>query len=524
MRNRILHYDVSRGRIPKVETILNHAEYLRHYGLTGIMLYIECVVENSTFPAIGCGNTPITKEYLSKLKNGLDVIDLDLIPLFQILGHQENLLALPGWEKHGEQASGSNLNFRLDQAETIGLIKKWLAELVPLFSSQYVHVGCDEVFTLGLGNSSDFIRKNGMEIVLAEYLNNIAVHLRAMGRRMMMYADMPIHYPGLRDLLDQEIILTNWNYGTLHEVYEQDNHHFSRHIDVCARHENWVVGNCMAEYVLTPFRRLEENIMTWLDLGSKSGARGVIISDWGSNENSNPFILTLLGSIYILQKINNSDFSINDFTAECCNFILGRRDQDFERVIRFLFTAQGKNKYFDDSRIADQRGPFFPVIFLHSPESNAIYRLCGAFSRDGLVAFEHDAREIVNIIDKIDHGAASNSLMFRDIKALCRRSLVVALRTLLCYDHAWDSGSIWRTESEMVPQRKMLEEYRFLSREDVKWYKSLWDEDNLTSCRDQCISLLENAIFETSKTIGFRDNSKNHFPEMCEEDADSPIN
>lgn len=511
MKNRVLQYDVSRGRIPKIETILNHAELLHHYGLTGIMLYIECVVENSTFPAVGCGNTPITKAYLSKLKNGLNSIGMELIPVFQVLGHQENLLAMPQWKNLGEQAQGRNLNFRLDSTETRRLVKQWLADLVPLFSSQYIHVGCDEIFTLGLGKSGNLIQKNGLEFVLAEYLNEISAHLKSMGKQMMMYADMPIHYPALRDLLDVEIILTNWNYGRLDEAYEQDNHHFARHVDVCAKHENWVVGNCMAEYVLTPFKRLEANTCAWLELGRKSNAHGFIISDWGSNENTNPFILTLLGTIYILQKINIADFSLDDFLAEVSSLVLGKRNHDFERALKFLISAQGEIKYFDDLRISEQMGPFFPSIFLKSPESKSIHRIYGAITRDGLVSFEQDAREAMKLIEKIELDPTAKAYMFRDIHALSRRALAVSLRSLLCYDYVWDSGSAWNTKADMEPRLQMLKEYKVLAGDDLRWYKSVWNEDCLESCYDRCMNLLEKSISDMDGVASFQDNAKNHF-------------
>ena len=265
-------------------------------------------------------------------------------------------------------------------------------------------------------------------------------------------------------------------------------------------------------YVITPFSRLEANTMTWLDLGAKSGAQGYIISDWGSNENTNPFILTLLGTMYILKKIEHHDFSLDDFIAECSNFVLGRNDQNFEHVMRFLVTVQGENKYFHDPRIADQRGPFFPSIFLRAPDSNAISRFCGAVSIEGLIALEHDARDAVKIIDMIKPESVRDRRMHREIKALCRRVLAVSLRAVLCYWRTWDSGSIWHTEAEIEPRRKMLEEYLTAAAEDLEWHKSLWDEDNLTSCRDRSVSLLEKAIFEMHGSIGFRDNARNHFP------------
>jgi hypothetical protein len=511
MKHKILQYDVSRGRIPLPETILRHAGLLKPHGLTGVMLYMESVVENTVFPTAGCGDTPITADYIRRLETGLATMGLGLTPLFQVLGHQENLLSLPSCKKHGE-LRGGGFNFRLDRPQTRALVKKWLSEVIPLFKSDYVHAGGDEIYSIGLGRSASVIKEKGMEQALADYFNDIAAHIGGMGRRMMMYADMPIHYPALRDLLAPDIILTNWNYGVMDECYERDNHHFARHEDVCAKHKNWVVGNCMAEYIATPLRRLEENSSIWLELGAKSRAEGIIISDWGSHENCNPFALTLLGALYILRRLGDKGYSAGDFFADAALFVIGKRDRAFESAMELICMAQGDQKYFSDRRAARLMGPCMPLLLFGDPASRDSLRFFGAVSREGLESFSREARSAWQNMMGIDLKSAERPDLLQDITAVARRVYAASLRALLCYDHTWDSGSIWMTEAGAAPNVRRLNEYRELAKADIRHCDRRWKEENLESRRKDCLKFLRRAVTLMDGATKFRDNARNRFP------------
>ncbi len=509
MRQRLLQYDISRGRIPRTGTILAHADLLKPAGLTGILLYIECVVENSVFPASGCGRTPVTRAWLAELQAGLKDRGLELVPLIQLLGHQEHLLARPEMAMHGESEANA-YNFRIDSPATRETIKRWLAELLPLFDSPIVHAGCDEASTSGLGRSAGFIRERGFEAAMADYFNDFASFFRQHGKTMIIYADALIHYPALRDRLAPDIVICNWGYGTWTETYERENHNFSRHAFVTAGRRNWACGNAMAEYILPPFERLETNTSIWLDLGGGSDAEGFIISDWGSFENINPFVSTVIGALYSLRRLSDPSYMRDVWLADVSRLVLGRLDAGFVEALRLIVMAQTNPAYFGD-RLRDW-GPILPALFLGQPDSRSVYRLCALFENSGLDAFERDARLALALMSGVSSAGSACPEFLADLQALARRFLVIALRTRLCHANTWFTGAFWLTKEDFEKPQRLVEEYRALATADLAWTLATWDRDNLESCREACRQTLQAAIDTASDTVKIIDNSLYRFP------------
>jgi len=509
MNQKLIQYDLSRGRIPKVKTIIKHTELLKNYGLNGVLLYIECVVENTTFPACGCGSTPITKEYISSLNTYLTGQKMELVPLLQVLGHQENLFKQSGMSKYSESKRDGSA-FRIDCVETQNAVKQWLAEIVPLFNSDYVHVGGDEAFNIGLGKSREFVCKNGFEQALADYFNDICLFLKSLNKKMVMYADLIIHYPRIRELLDKNIIICNWGYGTWTEVYEQENHNFVMHKYITDKHENWACGNNMAEYIITPFQRLEENTSIWLELGSKSNAECFIISDWGSYENVNPFSLSIFGSIYILEQMSKKTFSFKDLLNELSQLTFGENNNDFKDALRIMLMAQKNPEYFG-SRFKDWT-PLFPALLYADPDSKDLIRTCACLDLDGLKKFEQDARKACSLMNSIKQSNCIQPEFLDDFKALSSRMLMVALRARLCFEHTWYAGAVWLKKNDVAPAQERLTEYNKLAQDDLNWYMNKWNMNNLESCREKCCQYLSKAIATTAKTIHIPENSMLYYP------------
>ena len=383
---KILQYDVARGRIPRPETVFRQLDLLRPFGLDGIQFYLENVVENSIFPSVGAGKNPITPEYLAKIRSYTDAHGLEFIPHFEILSHLEHLLALPEMAPYRDVPEGGHC-CRLDLPDFREKMKAYLKEVSSCFSSNYVHCGGDEAFNLGLGRSRAYLETHGFEESFADYVNDIAAFLRSIGKTMLFYADEAIVYPKLRRLLSKDIVFVNWAYCGRKEVYEVENYHYSRHAETVAGRRFLVTGNCMAEYVFTPFERLSENVAIWRELGKE--AEAFVISDWGSDENINPYVLTTLGTIYALKAFENADYSQNDFICDVESLILNRRDDGFRRAYRILLDASG-TRYWSPELI--YRGPLLPGRLFDDPDSRGLCLGAGMTDPAKLDQLIHDPR------------------------------------------------------------------------------------------------------------------------------------
>lgn len=496
---RIIQYDISRGRIPRLETVFRRLDLLRPHGVTGLALYIESVVATDTFPAVGCGETPVTKEYLRALSRRCSEIGVELIPFVEVIGHQGKLLALDAFERLGEIAPPHNRNaghnnFLLHEPEARAHVKRWLDELLPLFNSDTVHLCCDEAFALGTGRSRSHIERHGVEATIADYLIDLHRHLSARGKRTVVTGDFLVHFPALRDMLPSEILIANWGYGRWEDAYEQDNHHFARHEFITERsHGNWVLGNNMAEYVFPPFQRIVANTDIWLDLGARSRAEAFVITDWGSYSNINPHVLSLLGDLHILLRLQRGRVEIAEFLDVFSHMILGRVDARFTRALDLMGHAQMDPECIQDERLL-RFLPIFPSLMLGDPNdgSRAVRRFA-CLRADGLARLEARMREAVALMDEVPMADAPLPDYAHDMRMLARRLLMVALRARLCCDDAWDTGCIWHSPGTLAPRHRLLDEYVALSGKDQVWYSQRWNDENLISDKAGCMRALSDA-------------------------------
>lgn len=503
---KILQYDVARGRIPRPETVFKQLDLLRPYGLDGIQFYLENVVENSVFPSAGAGENPITAEYLAQIRSYTDAHGLEFIPHFEILSHLEHLLALPEMEPYRDTPEGGHC-CRIDLPEFREKMKAYLKEVSAYFSSPYVHCGGDEAFNLGLGRSRAYLEKHGFEEAFAEYVNDIAAFLRSIGKTMLFYADEPIVYPKLRQLLSPEIVLVNWAYCGRHEVYEVENYHYSRHAQSVAGHRFWVTGNCMAEYVFTPFERLSENVAIWRELGK--GAETFVISDWGSDENTNPYVLTTLGTIYALKAFEDASYSQEDFIRDVESLILSRPDDDFRNAYRILLDASG-TKYWSPELI--YRGPLLPARLFADPDSRGLCLGAGMTDPVKLDELIRDVRSAVAWFESADPASMAQPELFADLRDLSKRVLATVLRAKLCYLHAHNTGGVWFTQKELEPQILLYEECMDLMRKDLKFMKENWRKESLPTCYDRAEAYYLRALETTKKALHLPETSLRIFP------------
>ena len=63
MKRILLQYDIAHGRLPRPERILEQACFLKEYGLTGIMLYLDGEGAQESLPVRGA----VPADYLETL-------------------------------------------------------------------------------------------------------------------------------------------------------------------------------------------------------------------------------------------------------------------------------------------------------------------------------------------------------------------------------------------------------------------------------------------------------------------------
>jgi hypothetical protein len=107
--------------------------------------------------------------------------------------------------------------------ETKELFRKLFREVAAIFSSSYLHGGCDEVNWGGSALSRKALQSKTRSQIWAEYLNALNQSAQALGKQFIMWGDFVVHKePGILSQLDKSILVMDWNYWDTNAVQFRD--------------------------------------------------------------------------------------------------------------------------------------------------------------------------------------------------------------------------------------------------------------------------------------------------------------
>src|SRR5688500_13721383 len=121
--------------------------------------------------------------------------NIELVPEQQTFGHLHKALKLEKYNELAEVPYGDVLSPQ--QEGSYKLVADWYRELDQLFPGKFFHIGADETFELGEGQSREQARERGVGAVYFEHLNRVREVLRPYNRRLMFWGDIALSHPEL---------------------------------------------------------------------------------------------------------------------------------------------------------------------------------------------------------------------------------------------------------------------------------------------------------------------------------------
>jgi len=311
--------DISRGRVPKLETLLDLAEKLAEFKINELQLYTEHTFAYRNYKSIWQSWGALTGAEIRKLDARCRELGIDLVPNQNSFGHLRHFLEHPRLKKLAE-VSGPYAAARdefVRQPSTLApthpgalpFLRGLYDELLPNFSSRFFNVGCDETFDLGLGRSRKLCERVGKGRVYLDFLKEIHHEVSRRGKCMMFWGDIILKYPKLipqlakfgRDALpcvqadrpvspDQSagnLIALNWGYEANHPFAREAAQFANAKIPfyVCPGTSTWqtLIGrhdNALA------------NLRAAARAGKIFGAIGYLITDWGDGGHPQPLAVS----------------------------------------------------------------------------------------------------------------------------------------------------------------------------------------------------------------------------------------
>jgi len=289
--------DVSRGRVPNLQTLLDLADRLADFKVNELQLYMEHTFAYRDYKSIWREWGALTATEIRKLDAYCRELGIELIPNQNSFGHLREFLASPKLSHLAEIAEpwpdGGGRFWRYPSTlaphhpGTLPFLRTLYDELLPNFSSRRVNVGCDETWDLGRGQSRERCRKAGRESVYLSFLNRIHKEVAARGLRMMFWGDIILRRPGMIQKLPPEIIALNWGYEANHP-FERETRQFARAgipFYVCPGTSTWAT-------LIGKHDNAFANLKSAARAGREAGAIGYLITDWGDGGHPQPLAVS----------------------------------------------------------------------------------------------------------------------------------------------------------------------------------------------------------------------------------------
>jgi hexosaminidase len=291
--------DISRSRVPTMETLFGRIDWLAAMKIDELQLYTEHTFAYRGHEEVWSDASPITPDEARMLDAFCRDRGIDLVPNQQSLGHMHRWLAHERYRHLSEAPEGVDHAFSLTREpfslcptdpKSLALLADLYGQLLPNFASPFFNVGLDETFDIGMGRSRAACETRGKGRVYLDFL--LGVHRLAgeHGRRIQFWGDVVLQHPELLGDLPRDAIALAWGYEADHPFAEQARAFAESGLEfyVCPGTSSW-------QSVAGRTRNATQNLAAAAVCGREAGAAGYLVADWGDRGHLQPLFASFAG-------------------------------------------------------------------------------------------------------------------------------------------------------------------------------------------------------------------------------------
>lgn len=298
--NRGIMFDITRDRVPTMQTLYALVDFLASLKLNQLQLYTEHTFAYRGHEVVWKDSSPMTGQEILALDAYCRERFIELVPNQNSFGHMHRWLKYPEYAHLAEDPEGMLHSFSLRREPftlapldpgSLELIDDLFSQLLPHFSSRQLNVGLDETWDLGRGRSKADADARGVGRVYLDFLKKIHGLCTKYGVTMQFWSDIIVRdEPELVAELPHDVVALEWGYEA---NYPFDKHAAliaasGRPFYVCPGTSSW---NTLAGRTDNAI----ENIRNAAINGHKHGAIGLLTTDWGDNGHAQPLPVSYLG-------------------------------------------------------------------------------------------------------------------------------------------------------------------------------------------------------------------------------------
>ncbi|MGB7331516.1 MAG: family 20 glycosylhydrolase, partial [Terriglobales bacterium] len=202
--------DISRGPIPTLDYLKMQIRTLAEYKINLLGFNMEHVFDFQTQPLVAPKEAALTPLELKELVEYAAKYYITLLPEQQAFGHLHQFLKYEIYSDLAETPHGHVLT--PTNPKTYDFIRQVYGEIVPLFPGPFFHIGSDETFELGLGQTKALAAQQGLGRVYLEHLQKVFGIMQPYHKQLMFWGDIAVKYPELLTILPKDMIAVPWDY------------------------------------------------------------------------------------------------------------------------------------------------------------------------------------------------------------------------------------------------------------------------------------------------------------------------
>ncbi|GIK16720.1 MAG: hypothetical protein BroJett003_16840 [Planctomycetota bacterium] len=323
-----LLHDVTRGKVPTVETLKRLIDRLSALKVNQLQLYIEHAFTFAFDPDICDAEHGLTPDEIREVEAYAHERFITLVPAVATMGHVGRVLSMPKYRHLAEieaTKTWAQMNwserargFTLDvlNSESMFLVERIWGDVLDAFSGPVVNICGDEPHDLGRGRNTATLDAAGRAQAYIRRIADTARFVQSRGRQAQMWSDVLVNHLGseprasaraitkagedapaspqppvlsraprrdssLFDTLPGGLAILHWGYdaGTRYDMTQ-------RFVDagfetvVCPGTTGW-------KRILNAIDRAERNLVDFARAGLAAGTVGLLNTDWGDHGHFN---------------------------------------------------------------------------------------------------------------------------------------------------------------------------------------------------------------------------------------------
>jgi hexosaminidase len=268
--------DISHGPLPTAKEIERQIDFLARWKANQYYVYSENSIELTGYPLLNPGDARLSKDDVRQIVAYGRQRHVDVIPNFDLYGHQHDLFRIEQYSEMSDQPHGTEFEAR--SPKIMPLMTDWVNQFADLFPSPFVSIGFDETFQIEAATHATGAAAKPAELFVKQ-LTAVAELFQKRGKHVMAYDDIIVKYPQTIPDLPPGLIAVAWYYTSEDPTYKRWLGPLIAH-----RIPHVVQPGIMSYDDIAPdFDTTFENIDTFLAAGRRSGALGLVNSVWADD-------------------------------------------------------------------------------------------------------------------------------------------------------------------------------------------------------------------------------------------------